>query len=161
MNAITKVLRKQKMSKHCRCSAESATLNSTTTKQSGKDVGYSVDSNHKKRKVIRDEGAPSTKTAITTWTDEMVSLSSGSTAIDDDSFEPKPSKRLSKLHIPLLENGDGDTWIEMLVTNLRCKKTKELKSRSLFYSVKTRQALWDEPPTGASRVIYLRHGQGE
>ncbi len=117
---------------------------------------FAIHFQHKKRKAIRDEIAPSTKSAITAWTDEITSLSSGSTTIDGDPFNPKPSKRLSKLHIPLLENGDGDTWIEMLVTNIRCKKTKELKSRSLFYSVKTRQALWDEPPTGASRVIYLR-----
>ena len=48
---------------------------------------------------------------------------------------------------------DGDTWVEIVVTN----STKgENNCRSLFYSLKSRHAAWDEPPSGASKIIYKK-----
>jgi len=48
--------------------------------------------------------------------------------------------------------GDGDTWVELSVHSRR--KTGRL-NRALFYSIRTRNAYWDEPPTGASEVVLL------
>ena len=56
--------------------------------------------------------------------------------------------------------GDDDTWIEILVVNIKDRKKKNTKSRSLFYSIETQRAWWDEPPSGASNVIYLGQGHG-
>lgn len=53
-----------------------------------------------------------------------------------DSFRPRRSGRVSKLH------GDGDTWIECLVVNSTNQKHKTKRSRSLFYSVKTQTGLY-------------------
>ena len=48
--------------------------------------------------------------------------------------------------------GDGDTWVELSVHSRR--KTGRL-NRALFYSIRTRNAYWDEPQTGASEVVLL------
>lgn len=44
--------------------------------------------------------------------------------------------------------------------NIKDKKNKKNKSRSLFYSIETQRGWWDEPPSGASNVIYLGQGRG-
>lgn len=66
------------------------------------------------------------------------------------SFQPRKSRRIS----PKKANVDGDnfTWVEILVVS---NKKGSNKSRSLFYSLQTRHAFWDEPPTGASEVVFL------
>ena len=66
------------------------------------------------------------------------------------SFQPRKSRRIS----PKSANVDGDnfTWVEILVVS---HKKGSNKSRSLFYSIQTRHAFWDEPPTGASEVVFL------
>ncbi len=66
------------------------------------------------------------------------------------SFQPRKSRRIS----PKSANVDGDnlTWVEILVVS---HKKGSNKSRSLFYSLQTRHAFWDEPPTGASEVVFL------
>ena len=66
------------------------------------------------------------------------------------SFQPRKSRRIS----PKSANVDGDnlTWVEILVVS---HKKGSNKSRSLFYSLQTRHAFWDEPPTGASEVLFL------
>jgi len=46
--------------------------------------------------------------------------------------------------------GDGDVWVEKI---LRGKMTK--KKKSFFYSVKTGVRVPNEPPTGASKVVYV------
>jgi hypothetical protein len=43
---------------------------------------------------------------------------------------------------------DGETWMEIVVCNT------PTGSRSLFYSLTSKQAKWDEPPSGASKIIY-------
>jgi hypothetical protein len=69
-----------------------------------------------------------------------------------DEFVPKPRTR----HLRQFWHKDGDTWIEIKVFTGRVKKSnKEPVFRSLFYSCKKRIAYWDEPPTGAERVIWL------
>lgn len=100
-----------------------------------------------------------------------------------DSYVPRQSKRLKKNHHI---DGDGDTWIECLVVNIKDKKQKTTKSRSLFYSIESQRGKekcagsihhdlvdaqssmlifllegnWDEPPSGASNIIYLGQGRG-
>ena len=48
-----------------------------------------------------------------------------------------------------LNHGDGDTWTEHVV--IVNKETREL--RSYFKSKKTEKCVWDEPPSGAKKVI--------
>jgi hypothetical protein len=72
-----------------------------------------------------------------------------------DSFVPRRSKRINPP-----QQGDGDTWIECSVVNIKDRKNKSHKSRSLFYSIETQRGWWDEPPSGASNVIYLGQGGG-
>jgi len=58
-----------------------------------------------------------------------------------------PSKRKNS-HL----SGDGDVWVEVL-----CKHTKTGEIKSYFKSTKDPgRRVPDEPPTGASRVIFLR-----
>lgn len=59
----------------------------------------------------------------------------------------KPSKRMKKALNKV--SGDNDVWVEKILRN---KKTG--KQRSFFYSVKTGERQPDEPPTGASTVIF-------
>ena len=63
-----------------------------------------------------------------------------------DAFSPKKSSRISR-SCPVAI-ADFDTWIEIIVTNTSSG------NRSLFYSVNSHQAKWDEPPSGASKVVY-------
>ncbi|KAL7511024.1 hypothetical protein ACHAXN_007932 [Cyclotella atomus] len=83
------------------------------------------------------------------------SISSTSTT-STESFAPRRSRRLATK----TPQGDGDTWIECRVMNIKDKKNKKNKSRSLFYSIETQRGWWDEPPSGASNVIYLGQGRG-
>lgn len=86
----------------------------------------------------------------------------------DGTINPKLSNisarkhQLKQVHDPLAKQsagtrkikiiGDGDTWIETLCENV---KTGEIKS--FFKSMKNpNQKVPDEPPTGASNVIYLK-----
>ena len=52
-----------------------------------------------------------------------------------------------------MAKGDGDTWIEVPIT-MPTRRNKQKHTRSLFYSVKTQAGVWDEPPTGASKIIF-------
>mmetsp|Transcript_8112 Transcript_8112/g.12038 ORF Transcript_8112/g.12038 Transcript_8112/m.12038 type:complete len:123 (-) Transcript_8112:1715-2083(-) len=61
-------------------------------------------------------------------------------------FEPKQSKNVSDSS----EGGDGDTWIEA-ITQVRENGNQ---FRSYFYSKKTQERVWDEPPSGASNVVF-------
>ena len=46
--------------------------------------------------------------------------------------------------------GDGDVWVEVMI---RSRRTDRL--RTYFVSVLTGEKVRGEPPTGASRIIYL------
>uniref|UniRef100_A0A7S3VF53 Uncharacterized protein n=1 Tax=Chaetoceros debilis TaxID=122233 RepID=A0A7S3VF53_9STRA len=63
----------------------------------------------------------------------------------------KPSTR-AKTSRPCSVESDQDVWVEKLLSN---KKTGQL--HSFFESKKTGRRVEDEPPTGASRVVYLRN----
>eukprot|EP00545_Synedropsis_sp_CCMP1620_P004605 CAMPEP_0119025280 /NCGR_PEP_ID=MMETSP1176-20130426/33450_1 /TAXON_ID=265551 /ORGANISM="Synedropsis recta cf, Strain CCMP1620" /LENGTH=92 /DNA_ID=CAMNT_0006980781 /DNA_START=190 /DNA_END=468 /DNA_ORIENTATION=+ len=60
-------------------------------------------------------------------------------------YQPKQSKHLPKVlkEVP----GDGDMWVERVVYDDKGRK------RSFFQSVKTDHCVWDEPPSGASRLV--------
>mmetsp|Transcript_30982 Transcript_30982/g.46191 ORF Transcript_30982/g.46191 Transcript_30982/m.46191 type:complete len:85 (+) Transcript_30982:767-1021(+) len=61
-------------------------------------------------------------------------------------FVPKKSKK----HVAkVLKPADDDTWVEHIV--IIDEKSKKL--RSYFKSEKTNKCIWDEPPTGASKII--------
>uniref|UniRef100_A0A7S4QI94 Uncharacterized protein n=2 Tax=Ditylum brightwellii TaxID=49249 RepID=A0A7S4QI94_9STRA len=70
-----------------------------------------------------------------------------------DTFVPKQSTRV--LNSKKIQNvGDGDTWMEIVVVNSRRIKGHDEKiSKSLYYSLNNDIAVFDEPPSGASRVI--------
>lgn len=68
-----------------------------------------------------------------------------------DSFA-KPSKSMKRSKMEVNITGDRDIWEERILVN---KRTGE--QRSFFYSTNTGFRLMDEPPTGASCVIYLEN----
>lgn len=75
-----------------------------------------------------------------------------------DGYVPKPSK-LTRLKKEFWY-ADDDTWIEIGVfTGKIDKHTCEPVLRPLFYSQRTQLGYWDEPPTGASRVLRTEPGQ--
>lgn len=45
---------------------------------------------------------------------------------------------------------DGDIWVE------KKRRVRDGSERSYFRSVKTERCQWEEPPTGASLVIYIQ-----
>jgi len=53
----------------------------------------------------------------------------------------------SNLDVP--GDGDGDIWVEKIVVSKRSGK-----KRTFFVSVATGRRVRDEPPTGASKVLY-------
>jgi hypothetical protein len=74
-----------------------------------------------------------------------------------DDYKPKPSAWTRR--IKEFWQRDGDTWIEITVFTGRVnRRTKELVYRSLFYSVNLKIAYWDEPPTGATTIIWAHEG---
>lgn len=67
---------------------------------------------------------------------------------NDDPFA-RQSKLMKKSSMKMNIEGDRDTWEERVQVN---KKTG--KKRSFFYSANTGFRVKDEPPTGASYIIY-------
>jgi hypothetical protein len=61
----------------------------------------------------------------------------------------KPSKKVEKSHIGI--KGDGEVWVEK-----RYRHIKTRESKIFFVSKSTGRKVPDEPPSGASHVIYLR-----
>ena len=78
---------------------------------------------------------------------------------DEDQYKPKRSQ-----HVILDKNRsikpDDDLWVEIQVVRRRKKKRKrtvaQCDTRSLFYCIQTKIAYWDEPPTGASKIILTK-----
>ena len=64
-------------------------------------------------------------------------------------FQPRKSRRVSPKNAVV---GDNSTWVELLVVS---RKKGSNRSRSLFFNIQNRHAYWDEPPSGASEVVYL------
>jgi hypothetical protein len=63
----------------------------------------------------------------------------------------KKSKRYSKGSKREIV-GDGDVWIENIATNSKSKRLY-----SVFISRETGKRIPFEPPTGASKVVFLQH----
>ena len=61
-------------------------------------------------------------------------------------YEPKQSKRIRFDKCP---KSDGDTWVEHVV--IYNPQTNE--KRSYFKSINTNKWVWDEPPSGADKII--------
>ena len=64
----------------------------------------------------------------------------------NEDFKPKQSKHMPKSIQNL--KGDGDLWVERFLFDKLGRK------RVLFQSVLTDDCHWDEPPTGASRIVF-------
>lgn len=64
-------------------------------------------------------------------------------------FFSKPSKIVKRSGLNVDQSADGDIWVEKI---FQSKKTG--KRRIYFCSSKTGRKVRDEPPTGASKVIY-------
>jgi len=62
----------------------------------------------------------------------------------------KPSKHIKKSGGKMEIIGDRDVWEERV-----CVHSKTGKQKSFFYSLNTGFRVKDEPPTGASEVIFL------
>jgi hypothetical protein len=64
-----------------------------------------------------------------------------------------PSRKVAKANITndAVIQGDGDVWVEKIFYTVKTKTPV-----SCFISKKTGERVRDEPPTGATRVIYLK-----
>jgi hypothetical protein len=71
------------------------------------------------------------------------------TVVHDDLA--KRSKKVALAHISDDHDGDHDVWVEKV---LMSKKTGKVKV--FFVSKKTGKRIEGEPPSGASRVLYLK-----
>lgn len=81
-----------------------------------------------------------------------VSLASTYTALSNLSYKDpcaKPSKTIKRSNLDISGKGDGDIWVEKIFISKRTGK-----HRTFFISVATGRRIRDEPPTGASKVIY-------
>mmetsp|Transcript_5240 Transcript_5240/g.7173 ORF Transcript_5240/g.7173 Transcript_5240/m.7173 type:complete len:191 (-) Transcript_5240:316-888(-) len=65
-------------------------------------------------------------------------------------YNPQRSKRVIEVIRPC---NDDDTWLEIIVPLKPDPKKRTKPTRSLFYSVDRQKAYWDEPLSGASRII--------
>jgi hypothetical protein len=63
-----------------------------------------------------------------------------------DTFVPRQSKRMARRNIV----PDGDIWVE------KKRRVRNGSKMSYFHSVKTGRCQWNEPPTGASIVVYIQ-----
>ena len=64
-------------------------------------------------------------------------------------FNPRQARRFNFDHI----KPDDDTWREKVV--MIDNETSTAEMRSYFKSKITGHCVWDEPPTGATRIIYI------
>lgn len=83
--------------------------------------------------------------------EEQVPLLHQKNTATTSAFQPRPSSRISPKNANVAS--DNSTWVELLVVS---RKKGSNRSRSLFYNLQTRHAFWDEPPTGAGEVVYIR-----
>eukprot|EP00978_Attheya_sp_CCMP212_P006363 scaffold14401_cov59-Attheya_sp.AAC.2 len=73
----------------------------------------------------------------------------------ETSYTPRQSRRASRSMSLKSRSStcDEDVWVEIEVITKRNKKKGQQKLRSLYYSLNTKKAQWDEAPSGAGRVI--------
>lgn len=143
MLALTSVLKAPRLNKRRKNHDPTTAVDRDVSQSPSQDKTNSDD---KKRRKLRAECKTITPPAsIDSTTSDSIS----------DSFVPRRSKRLAQTPAH-----DNDTWIECSVVNIKDRKNKKHKTRSLFYSIETQRGWWDEPPSGASNVIYLGQGGG-
>lgn len=73
---------------------------------------------HKKRKADAEITSLVTPVTPPRKTKQDVVPSTRDRSSNQDSYTPRPAKRLAKTNNSLLVTGDGDTWIEMLVVSV-------------------------------------------
>ena len=81
-----------------------------------------------------------------------ISFASTYTALSNLSYKDpcaKPSKTMMRSNLNVSGDGDGDIWVEKIFVSRRSGK-----QRTFFVSVATGRRVRDEPPTGASKVLY-------
>ena len=81
-----------------------------------------------------------------------ISFASTYTALSNLSYKDpcaKPSKTMKRSNLDVSGDGDGDIWVEKIFVSRRSGK-----QRIFFVSVATGRRVRDEPPTGASKVLY-------
>ena len=62
----------------------------------------------------------------------------------------KQSRMIMRSTLIIPQMGDGDIWVEK-----RFQSSKSGKERIFFCSTNTGRKVRDEPPTGASKIVYL------
>jgi hypothetical protein len=85
----------------------------------------------------------------------MSNKSTGATT--NDPYEPRRSNRVAADHTP----ADGDVWRERITV---CEGMFEngmpnLVVRSYFRNERTQERVWDEPPSGASKIHFATADQ--
>jgi len=68
-------------------------------------------------------------------------------AVEDDGFRARRSTHVTGDEY---SKADGDAWQETLAV---CEMAGKLTIRSYYTNQRTRERKWDEPPSGASRVL--------
>lgn len=71
----------------------------------------------------------------------------------DDTYAPRRSTRVSADHTP----ADGDTWYERVTVceGATASGSPRLVVRSYFRNQRSQERVWDEPPSGASKIKYV------
>jgi hypothetical protein len=80
-------------------------------------------------------------------------LAQENNSTSEDLFEARPSNRIGDVQV----EADGDTWQEVLAV---CEApptadayARKLVIRSYYQNKHNRQRVWDEPPSGASKIL--------
>lgn len=96
--------------------------------------------------------APSPYSVDSGFFSDAPSTASSYTALSSLSYKDpcaKPSRIVKRSNLDVSGNGDGDIWVEKIFVSKRTGKR-----RTFFVSVATGRRVRDEPPTGASKVLY-------
>jgi len=104
------------------------------------------------RKTLLLDPCPSPYSVDSSWASDVASTASSYTALSNLSFRDpcaKQSKIVKRSNLDISGKGDGDIWVEKIFVSKRTGKR-----RTFFVSVTTGRRIKDEPPTGASKVIY-------
>ena len=146
------------------------------------ELPTSTPSSDKRRRLGFSLSSSSSQVGVPLPTIEPSVSETSASATSNELYTPRRSKLVEREF-----EGDEDTWIECLVVNIKDKKGKKNTTRSLFYSVETQRGTrrncscswwrvlvcahcsfscssflgwWDEPPSGASNVVYVGQGRG-
>ncbi len=99
-----------------------------------------------------NDPAPSPYSVDSSFFSDAPSTASSYTALSGLSYKDpcaKPSRIVKRSNLDVSGTGDGDIWVEKIFVSKRTRKR-----RTFFVSVATGRRVRDEPPTGASKVLY-------